>query len=278
MTSFPRTVSPIQAPTASTSGETLLAQLYTACAATVVLVGLCCGIYPLAVWAIAQTVFPYQANGSLLTREGARTTDPLKSVGSALLGQSFSGPAYFHGRPSAAGNGYDATASSGSNLGPTSDKLFNGLVTRDEKGGESLAFDGIRLRTLKYAQENDIAFVASLPLEAFKDDVARVKAFPHAGDPADKKPLVLSQFSTPIPADAVTASASGLDPHISPANAAIQTKRVARARHVPPAEVEKLVALYTDRAFAGILGDDGVNVLRLNLALDSLYPAAPEGR
>lgn len=170
---------------------------------------LLCGIYPLAVWGVSQAVFPNQANGSLITRNGA-------IVGSALIGQNFSAEKYFHPRPSAAGNGYDAANSGGSNLGPTSQKLF----------------DAIKERAAAYRKQNGLA----------------------DGDP--------------IPADAVTASGSGLDPEISPANAMLQSGRVARARGWEAARVEDLVRSHTRGRALGILGDPGVNVLALNLALD----------
>ncbi len=257
----------------------LSAQLWPSFAATAILTLICCGIYPLVVWGIAQAVFPTQANGSLVKKDGTWATQDGDAAGSSRLGQLFSGPQYFHPRPSSAGAGYDAANSSGSNLGPLSDKLINGLTQKDDKGKEVLAFDGVRLRTLRYAMENGIEFKTSIPLDEFKDkdgnldDVKLVNAFPHAGDPADKKPLVLSRFSKPIPGDAVTASGSGLDPQISPANAAIQKARVAEARGISEDVVQKLIDRHTDGPDLGVLGDPGVNVLMLNLALDSNHPA-----
>ncbi|MHB8377343.1 MAG: potassium-transporting ATPase subunit KdpC [Dehalococcoidia bacterium] len=171
--------------------------------------------YPYAITGVAQVVFHRQANGSLITRGG-------QAVGSSLVGQNFSAPQYFHPRPSAAGtDGYDARASGGSNLGPSS----KALATR-------VAGDVRRVR-----QENGLAAGAKVPV------------------------------------DAVTASGSGLDPHISPAYAALQVARVARARHVPPGEVQRLVGRYTDGSTFGVLGEPRVNVLELNLALDQAFGA-----
>ena len=139
-------------------------------------------------------------------------------IGSELIGQNFTKPEYFQPRPSSAGSGYDATASSGSNLGPTSAKLIHGTTKMDDKKNEVVDFDGINLRIVHYCLDNDIPYESSAPLDRFKDanggldDVKLIKAFND-----DKAPL-LFKAKAPIPADAVTASASGLDPHISPAN------------------------------------------------------------
>jgi potassium-transporting ATPase KdpC subunit len=187
----------------------LMQQIKTALIVSALTLVLLCGVYPLVVWAISQTFFPGKANGSLMTRDGI-------TVGSELLGQNFAAGKYFHPRPSAAGNGYDAANSSGSNLGPTSQKLF----------------DAIKERTAAYRKENGL------------------------------------QEGILIPADAVTASGSGLDPEISPANARLQTARVARARGMETAGVEALVKASSRGRFLGILGEPGVNVLKLNLALD----------
>jgi potassium-transporting ATPase KdpC subunit len=189
-----------------------LTQLRSAIMATLVLAVVCCGIYPLVVYGIAQLAFPRQANGSLIvTRDGTVR-------GSELLGQSFTEAKHFHPRPSAAGNGYDAAHSGGSNLGSTSQKLN----------------DLIKERITAYRTENEL------------------------GEQIE------------IPADAVTASGSGLDPHISPRNAELQVARVAKVRNLNETKVRELVAQNTDQPSLGFLGDPGVNVLKLNLALDSI--------
>ena len=176
---------------------------------TLVLTGL---LYPLAITGVAQLAFPHQANGSLLTRAG-------KVVGSELIAQGFKSPGYFQPRPSAAGNGYDATASSGTNKGPTDLKLADTLIAQ--------AIDS-----------------------AMKNDGARKGA---------------------IPSDMVTSSASGLDPHISPANAYLQVARVARARGVDSAVVRSLLDRHVEGRQFGFFGEPRVNVLLLNIALDSAF-------
>ena len=193
-------------------------------------------------------------------------------VGSELIGQNFTKPEYFHPRPSAAGSGYDATASSGSNLGPTSAKLIHGTTKMDDKKNEVVDFDGINLRILHYCLDNDIPYESSVPLDQFKDakgnldDVKLIKAFND-----DKSPLVFTP-KAPIPADAVTASSSGLDPHISPANAQMQTARVAKARGISVDQAGQVVAKFTEGPDLGLLGEPRVNVLKLNLALDQQFP------
>ncbi len=193
--------------------KNLLSEIRGAVMATLVLAVVCCGIYPIVVFGIAQVAFSEKANGSLIT--DAKGT----VVGSKLLGQGFTGEKYFHPRPSAAGaNGYDAANSSGSNLGPTSQKLN----------------DAIKERVAAYRTTNGL-----------KETEA-------------------------VPADAVTASGSGLDPHISLRNAELQTARVAKARNLSAGKVGGLIRAHTDNGGLGFLGEPGVNVLGLNLALDSL--------
>jgi K+-transporting ATPase ATPase C chain len=191
---------------------------------------LCGLIFPGVVTALSKALFPHQAGGSLITAGG-------KVVGSELIGQSFSAPGYFHPRPSAAGNGYDPTASGGTNLGPTSDKLINGIHKKLPDGKDDPGnYDGIRDLAAAYRSENGMA------------------------------------PSAPIPADAVTRSASGLDPEISPANAALQVRRVARTRGLSEDAVRHMVTQSTRGRQYGILGEPGVNVLKLNLALDQAAP------
>jgi K+-transporting ATPase ATPase C chain len=174
-------------------------------------------VYPLAVTGIAKVVFPDQAAGSLIVKDG-------KPVGSRLIGQNFTDPKYFWGRPSVTSpQPYNASASGGSNLGPLNPALVDAVKGR---------------------------------IEALK-----------AADPTN---------SAPIPADLVTASASGLDPHISPAAAEYQVMRVARLRGLPPKEVRRLVAEHTAGRQIGFLGEPRVNVLQLNLALDRNYVAAAQ--
>lgn len=181
--------------------------------------------FPALVTVVSQAIFPKQANGSLITdAKGA-------VIGSEIIGQNFAKPEYFHPRPSAAGNGYDPTNSGGTNLGPTSDKLING-VPSDPKQKPDPQFDGIKQLVEAYRKENNLAA-----------DVV-------------------------VPVDAVTRSASGLDPHISLANAQIQAKRVALARKISEDDVKKAIQENTDPAFAGVFGEPGVNVLKVNLALD----------
>jgi len=222
--------------------------------------------YPAIVTVVAQVFFSDQANGSLVRVNG-------QVVGSRLIGQNFAKPEYFHPRPSAAGStGYDPTASGGTNLGPTSAKLLNGTTKKNDKGHEVVDFDGIKDRLVHYCVENDVPSESSEPLDRFKDaqgnldDVKLIKAFND-----DQRPLTFKP-KTPIPADAVTTSASGLDPHISPANADLQVTRVAKARGIPVEQVRALLAQHTQDRTLGLLGEPHVNVLELNLALDTQFP------
>jgi len=194
--------------------KTFLAEIKTSILVTVVFAVLLCGVYPLAVWAGAQAFFPEKANGSLVTDKSGAVR------GSLLLAQSFTSDKCFQPRPSAAGTGYDATSSGGTNFGPTSQKLN----------------DSIKAAVIAYRTANGLAADA------------------------------------PVPADAVTSSGSGLDPHISLANAGLQAARVAKARGLPVSQVQALVAQIARDRDWGIFGEPVVNVLQLNLALDR--PAA----
>lgn len=238
--------------------------------ATIMLALIVSGLYPAIVWGLAQVLFPHQANGSLIGRDGKHVSKDEDAVGSSLIGQNFSAPQYFHPRPSQAGNGYDATASGASNLGPTSARLINGATKKDDKGNEIVDFDGIHDRIVHYCLDNGIKFTSSTPMSAFMDtagnvdDVKLIKAFNNADSPL----VIAPEIS--IPADAVTGSASGLDPHISTANAKLQADRVAGARKLPVGKVNALIAQFTEGPDLGLLGEPAVNVLRLNLALDQV--------
>ena len=188
----------------------LTGNLITAVLMTVVTTLLLGVAYPLAVTGLAQVLFPNKANGQLIERGGT-------IIGSRIIGQAFSSPGYFRSRPSAAGTGYDAANSAGTNLGPTNKKL-----------------------------------------------VDAVKA---AVDAAKKE-----NPSSPVPIDLVTSSASGLDPHISPAAGLFQVPRVARERGVPEGEIGQLVQAHIEGRQLGFLGEPVVNVLELNLALDERHP------
>jgi K+-transporting ATPase ATPase C chain len=222
-------------------------------------------IYPAVVTGLSQVLFRDQANGSLIVSNG-------QVVGSRLIGQNFKKAEYFQPRPSAAGSGYDPTASGGTNLGPTSAKLMNGTTKKDDKGNEVVDFDGVQDRIVHYCLDNGVAYESSVPIDRFKDahgdldDVKLIKAFND-----EKAPLIFAA-TAPIPADAVTGSASGLDPHISPRNAELQAPRIAKARGVPVQQVLQITARHTRGRDLGFLGEPRVNVLELNLALDQQLP------
>jgi K+-transporting ATPase ATPase C chain len=222
-------------------------------------------IYPGVVTGLSQVFFRNQANGSLIASNG-------QVIGSHLIGQNFTKPEYFQPRPSAAGSGYDPTASAGSNLGPTSAKFINGNTKKDEKGNEVADFLGVKARIVHYCLDNEIAYESSVPLDSFKDaqgnldDVKLINAF------NDEKAALVFTPKTPIPADAVMGSASGLDPHISPGNAQAQAGRVAKARGVAIEQVHGLIGQHTEGRDLGFLGEPRVNVLDLNLALDQQFP------
>ena len=205
-------------------------QLLISLRITLVLLLVVSGIYPLVVWGISQAAFKHQANGSLVRNAQGQV------VGSELLAQGFTKPEYFHPRPSAAGSGYDSTQSSGTNLGPTSDKLINGVHKKDlaPRKPDPADFDGVADLAKAYRTENGLAVGA------------------------------------PVPVDAVTRSASGLDPQISPANAALQVARVAKARGITEETIRGLVKENTAGRGLGFLGEPAVNVLKLNLALDAV--------
>jgi len=182
-------------------------------AATTLLLGV---LYPLIVTGLAQVLFPKQANGQLIYKGG-------KAVGSAIIGQGYSGPGYFHSRPSVAGNGYDAANSAGSNFGPTNRKL----------------------------------------IERVHQDVTALQA---------------ENTNQAVPIDLVTTSASGFDPHITPAAAEYQLARVARARRATTDELRTIVLKHTERRQLGVLGEPRVNVLELNLEVDQRFPATTPDR
>ena len=185
-------------------------------------------VFPGVVWAFGKVFFPHQAAGSLVKDAKGNV------VGSELLGQPFTKPEYFHPRPSAAGSGYDAANSSGTNLGPTSDKLVNGVKDDPATKDVDESYSGFGDLARQYRAENELG----------PDAV--------------------------IPADAATRSSSGLDPDISPGNAALQVARVAKARGVSADKVRALVAQQTTGRALGVIGEPHVNVLQLNLALDAM--------
>ena len=190
--------------------------LITAVLMTIAMTVLLGIVYPLVVTGIAQLVFPRRANGQLIQKAG-------KLVGSSIIGQGFSGPAYFHSRPSSAGNGYEAANSNGSQLGPTNQKL----------------------------------------IDRVKADVSMAQA---------------DNPGTAVPIDLVTASGSGVDPHITPASAEFQLSRVAKERGTTVDRIAALVAKHTEGRQLGILGEPRVNVLELNLELDQQFPGKQQAK
>jgi K+-transporting ATPase ATPase C chain len=193
--------------------KNFIAELGRSIVATIFFAVICCGVYPLVIFAAGQAMFHHQANGSLLVDKKGNV------IGSELLAQNFTGEKYFHPRPSAAGNnGYDPTASGGSNLGPTSGQLYTNIMNN----------------VAGYRSDNNLA------------------------------------TNAPVPADAVTESGSGLDPHISVVNAELQIPRVAKQRGLSEDKVRELVRENTSGPDLGVLGEARVNVLTLNYALDQL--------
>jgi K+-transporting ATPase ATPase C chain len=191
----------------------ILKEIKTTVSITFLLLIICCAAYPLVVFGLGQLIFPQKANGSLVIGSDG------KPIASTLLGQTFAAENYFNPRPSAAGQGYDSTSSSGSNLGATSQTLH----------------DNVKQRVADYRKANGLADTQL------------------------------------VPGDAVTASGSGLDPHISVKNALLQLPRVAKARSMSEDDLKVLVEKYTDGRDFGILGEPGVNIVKLNLALDGKY-------
>ena len=216
-------------------GYSVFSETLTSLLATVVLGLIVSGVYPLAVWGLGQGLFHHRANGSLIVAADGATV-----LGSELLGQNFGGKQYFNPRPSAAGAaGYDPTASGGTNLGPTSDKLVNGQHKKDAAGNavnDPSNFDGIKDLVAAYRAANGL------------------------------------RETDAVPADAVTRSGSGLDPHVSVANAVLQIPRVARERGKSVDEVRRLVDKYTEGRDLGLFGEPRVNTLLLNLDLDGKLP------
>ncbi|HEX8323004.1 MAG TPA: K(+)-transporting ATPase subunit C [Tepidisphaeraceae bacterium] len=237
MQSKPVTTLPQSSTTSAPSRPVALAadgfatHLRASVVATLVLLVLVCGLYPAVVWGLSQALFNHKANGSLVY-----SADGKSVVGSELLSQPFAGEKYFQPRPSAAGSGHDPSSSGGTNLGPTSDKLLNGVADDPATKDVNESYDGVKQLAEAYRKTNGLAADAV------------------------------------VPADSVTRSASGVDPHISPANAKLQTARVARARGISEADVAKLIDGNTQSPQFGLLGDAGVNVLMLNRALDAAGP------
>lgn len=189
-------------------------------------------VFPAVVYGLSQAIFPHQANGSLIKDTKGNI------LGSDIIGQNFTKPEYFHPRPSAAGSGYDAANSGGTNLGPNSDKLINGIADDPATKDVDESYPGVKQLAEAYRKENNLA--------------------------AD----------TVLPTDVVTRSASGLDPDISPENARLQAPRVAAARRVALDKVLSFINQNTSGRWMGVYGEERVNVLKLNLALDVLLQIA----
>ena len=217
------------APSTTLPTACLREQLLTSLLSVLILTVLTGVLFPLTLLVITRIFFPTQANGSLLKREGV-------VIGSELIGQNFANVGYFHGRPSAAGAGYDGASSGGTNLGPNNPKLREGTPDDPATPAVDESFVGVQRLSEEYRKINGVA------------------------------------PGTLIPIDAVTRSGSGLDPHISPANAALQIPRVARARSISEFSVRTLVAKHTIGRQFGFLGEPRVSVLPLNLELDEMAP------
>jgi K+-transporting ATPase ATPase C chain len=215
------------------SMATLREQLRPALLSVLILTLSTGALFPLTLFVLVRPFFPEQINGSLLTRDGL-------IIGSALIGQNSTGAGYFHPRPSAAGAGYDAAASGGTNLGPANPKLKDGAADDPKTADADESFAGIRQLAEEYRKQNGLAAHVAVPI------------------------------------DAVTRSSSGLDPHISPANAALQVARVSHARRFSPDVVRSLVARHTQGRQLGFLGEPRVTVLPLNLELDRTAPLPPD--
>ena len=224
-------------PATTSSLASLREQLQPALLSVLFLTLLTGALFPLMLFVLARPMFPTQAKGSLVTRDGV-------IIGSDLIGQNFTSPAYFHPRPSAAGAGYDATSSGGTNLGPINPKLKDGSADDPATPAVDESFVGIRQLADEYRRSNGLPPQATVPI------------------------------------DAVTRSGSGLDPHISPANAALQVTRIAQTRGISRETVRSLVIKHTQGRQLGFLGEPCVAVLPLNLELDRIAslpnPASPQ--
>lgn len=231
---------------------------WNACRVLLVLLLICGVLFPLVVYAIGQTVFPFQANGSLLTNQQNQV------VGSRLLGQAFTHPEYFHGRPSV--TGYDASNSSGSNIGPTNPQLITGNWSQVTlQAGQSIPANATPVPGQPHTYRIPGTYAG---MQSYAEQFRRENGL---------------SSTTPLPADIVTASGSGLDPEISVEAALLQVNRIVAARHVlggrnaklAVADLRALISQYTRGRDLGFLGEPRVNVLELNLTLDRLYGTPP---